>query len=56
MLEVQDDRAWHDIVALDESWLYLTTDRELIELPRDETVPENERYTGQSKKLMLTVL
>jgi hypothetical protein len=26
MLEVQRDRAWHDIVTLDESWFYLSTD------------------------------
>jgi hypothetical protein len=28
ILEVQRDRAWHDIVTLDESWFYLSTDYE----------------------------
>jgi hypothetical protein len=26
ILQVQRDRAWHDIVTLDESWFYLSTD------------------------------
>jgi hypothetical protein len=50
MLEVQGDRAWYDIVILDESWFYLSRDHESIWLPRDEMVPERERYTVQSKK------
>jgi hypothetical protein len=49
MLEVQRDRAWHDIVTLDESWFYLSTDYEFVWLPRDENVPEKERHTIQSK-------
>jgi hypothetical protein len=48
MPEVQGDRAWHDIVTLDESWFYLSTDYEFVWLPRDETVPERERHTIQS--------
>jgi hypothetical protein len=39
-VEVQCDRAWHDIVTLDEFWFYLTTDYEFIELPRDEKFPK----------------
>jgi hypothetical protein len=31
-------------------------DHEFIWLPRDETVPERERYRVQSKKLMLTAV
>jgi hypothetical protein len=43
MLEVQRDRAWHDVVTLDESWFYLSTDYEFVWLPRDEKFPkENE--------------
>jgi hypothetical protein len=42
MLEVQRDRASHDIVTLDESWFYLSTDYEFFWLPRDEKVPERE--------------
>jgi hypothetical protein len=30
MLEVQGDRVWHDIVTLDESWFYLSTDYEFV--------------------------
>jgi hypothetical protein len=42
MLEVRRDRTGHDIVTLDESWLYLSPDSEFISLPRDEKVPERE--------------
>jgi hypothetical protein len=49
MLEVQRDRGWHDIVTLDESWFYLSTDYELVWLPRDENVPEREPQKIQSK-------
>jgi hypothetical protein len=42
MLEVQRDRARHDIVTLNESWFYLSTDDEFVWLPRDEKVPERE--------------
>jgi AraC-like DNA-binding protein len=47
MPEIQRDRAWHGIVTGDESWFYLTTDHELIGLPRDGAVPERERSTVQ---------
>jgi hypothetical protein len=30
ILEVQRNRAWHDIVILDESWFYLSTDYEFV--------------------------
>jgi hypothetical protein len=56
MLEVQRDRAWHDIVTLDESWFYLSRDYEFVWLPRDEKVPEREQHTIQSKKFMLTIV
>jgi hypothetical protein len=49
MLEVQQGRAWHDIVTLGDSWFYLSTDHKPIRLPRDETVPECEGYIVQSK-------
>jgi hypothetical protein len=38
--EVQRDRAWHDIVTLDESWFYPSTDYEFVWLPRDEKFPK----------------
>lgn len=56
MLEIQQVRSWHDIVTLDESWFYLCTDHEMIWLQSDEKVPERERPTIQSKKLMLTIV
>jgi histone-lysine N-methyltransferase SETMAR len=55
-LRIQHDRAWHDIVTLDESWFYLTTDHESIWLPEGGAVPERERHTIQSKKFMLTIV
>jgi hypothetical protein len=42
MLEVQRDRVWHDIITLNESWVYLSTTYEFVWLPRDEKVPERE--------------
>jgi histone-lysine N-methyltransferase SETMAR len=56
ILQVQHDRAWHYIVTLDELWLYLSTDHELIWLPHGEKVPERERHTVQSKKFMPTIV
>jgi hypothetical protein len=51
MLEVQRDRAWHDVVTLDEFWFCLSADYEFVSPPRDEKVPERERHTIQSKKM-----
>jgi hypothetical protein len=55
MLEVQRDRAWHDIVTLDESWFDLSTDYEFVWLPRDEKLPK-ENDTQFNQKFMLTIL
>jgi hypothetical protein len=55
MLEVQRDRARHNIVAFDESWFYLSLDYEFVWLPRDEKSPK-ERHTIQSKRFMLTII
>jgi hypothetical protein len=41
MLEVQGDRAWHDIVTLDESRFYLSTDYEFIWQSQES---DNERF------------
>jgi hypothetical protein len=49
MLEVQRNRAWHDIVTLDKSWFYLSTDYEFVWPLRDEKVTEREQHTIQSK-------
>jgi hypothetical protein len=40
MLEVQRDRAWPDIVNLDEYRFYLSTDDEFVSLSRDEKFPK----------------
>jgi histone-lysine N-methyltransferase SETMAR len=55
-LQDQQDRGWHDVVTLDESRFYYTTNHESIWLPADEKVPERERKTVKSKKLMVTIV
>jgi hypothetical protein len=50
MLEVQRDRAWHDIVILDQSWFYLSTDYEFVWLPRDANAPK-ENDTQFNRKI-----
>jgi hypothetical protein len=50
MLDVQRDRAWREIVTLDESWFYLSTDYELVWLPRDEKFPK-ENDTQFNRKI-----
>jgi hypothetical protein len=39
MLEIQEQRAWHDVVTSDESWFYYSTDYESIWLPLGEEFP-----------------
>jgi hypothetical protein len=56
MLHHQKDRAWHDIVTSNESWLYFATDHEWIWLPEGTEVPERERITIQSRKMMVTIV
>jgi hypothetical protein len=56
MLEIQQVRCWHNIVTLDESWFYLSTDHEMIWIQSDEKLPEKERHTIQSKTLMVTIV
>jgi hypothetical protein len=43
-------------VTLDESWFYYITDHELIWLPPDGKVPNRERITIESKKVILTIV
>jgi hypothetical protein len=54
-LSVQSTRQWHDIVTLDESWIYLFSEHDLIWTAPGETVVDRERHTVQSPKFMLTV-
>jgi hypothetical protein len=56
MLHHQKDRAWHDIVTLNECWFYFTTDHEWIWLPEGTEDPERERVTVQSRKMMMTIV
>jgi hypothetical protein len=56
MLEDQKRRSWEDIVTLDESWFYFSTDYEFIWIPLGTEPPERERLTIQSKKLMITIV
>jgi hypothetical protein len=54
ILHAQQKRLWHDIVTLDESWFYHSTDHERIWLAPGETLPDRERHAIQSPKFMLT--
>jgi histone-lysine N-methyltransferase SETMAR len=58
ILERQKQRSWHDIMTLNESWFYinLNTDHELIWIQPDGEIPERERRTIQSEKVMLTIV
>jgi hypothetical protein len=49
-LRIYGDRAWHDIITLDESWFYLSIDHEFIWLPHGEKVREREWHIVQLKK------
>jgi hypothetical protein len=56
VLSVQSTRQWYDIVTLDESWIYLFSERDLIWTAPGEIVVDRERHTPQSPKFMLTVV
>jgi hypothetical protein len=49
-------RQWQNIVTLDESWIYLDCEHDLIWMDPGEIVPDRERQTVQSPKLMLTIV
>jgi hypothetical protein len=55
ILDSQKRSAWHGIVTLDEHWLYIRTEHELIWLLPGEDVPEREPRASQSEKMMLTI-
>jgi hypothetical protein len=46
----------HDIVTLDESWVYVYTEHEMMWVSPGETVPDKEGQSIQAPELMLTVL
>jgi hypothetical protein len=56
VLSVQSMPKWHDIVTLDESWIYLFSERDLMWTAPGEIVVDKERYGVQSPKFMLTVV
>jgi hypothetical protein len=49
-------RQWHDIVILDESWVYLFSEHDLMWTAPGEIVVDRERRTVQSPKFTLTVV
>jgi hypothetical protein len=55
-LSVQSARQWHDIVTLDESWIYLFNEHNLMWTAPGEIIIDRERHTVQSAKFMLTVV
>jgi hypothetical protein len=56
VLSVQNTRQLHDIATLDESWIYLFSEHDLIWTAPGEIVVDRERHTVQSPKFMLTVV
>jgi hypothetical protein len=56
VLSVQITRQWHDIVTLDESWIYLFSEHDLMWTAPGGIVVDRERHPVQSPKFMLTVM
>jgi hypothetical protein len=56
ILSVQNTRQWHDIVTLDESWIYLFSEHDLMWTAPGEVVVHRKRHTVQLPKFMLTVV
>jgi hypothetical protein len=56
VLSVQGARQWHDLLRLDESWFYLYSEQDLIEMALGEIVPNGERYIVQSPEFMVTIV
>jgi hypothetical protein len=56
VLSVQSTRQWHDIVTLDESWIYLLSEYDLMWTAPGEIVIDKEQHTVQSPKFMLMVV
>jgi hypothetical protein len=44
-LSVQSTRQWHDIVTLDESWIYWFSEHDLIWTDPGEIIADRERHT-----------
>jgi hypothetical protein len=56
VLSVQSTHQWHDIVTLDESWIYLSSEHDLMLTALGEILIDKERHRVQSLKFMLTVV
>jgi hypothetical protein len=56
VLSVQNMRQWHDIVTLDESWIYLFNEHDLMWTAPGEIVVDREQHTVQSPKFMLRIV
>jgi hypothetical protein len=56
VLSVRSTRQWYDILTLDESWIYLFSEHDLMMTAPGEIVVDRERHTIQSPKVMLTVV
>jgi hypothetical protein len=56
VLSVQTTRQWHDIVTLDESWIYLFSEHVLMWTAPGEIVVDRERHIVQSPTFTLTVV
>jgi hypothetical protein len=56
VLSVQGTRQWHDIVTLDESWIYLFSEHDLMWTAPGEIVVDREWHIAQSPRFMLTVV
>jgi hypothetical protein len=56
VLSVQSTHQWHDIVTLDESWIYLFSEHDMMCTAPEEIVVDREQHTVQSPKFMLTVV
>jgi hypothetical protein len=56
VLLVHSRSQWHDIVALDESRIYLFSEHDLMWIAPGEIVIDRERHIIQSPKFMLMVV
>jgi hypothetical protein len=56
VFSVQSTHQWHGTVTLDQSWIYLFSEHDLMWTTPGEIVVDRERHTVQSPKVMLTVV
>jgi hypothetical protein len=53
---VQSSRQWHDIVTLDELWIHLFSEHDLMWTVPGEIIVDRQRHTVQSPKFMPTAV